>query len=241
MNYEHQKIQATLKLLMKKKKATYQSIGRTLRISPATVKRRLNGDSITVQQLTAFANALSVSFYELIELSKRNTREPHLFTEEQEELLASDLNLMRLFRLVLAGQAFSEIKAHIGGSEAVLRKRARQLEQAKLAQLLPGDRFVPIVQFPVRWREGGKLRKTYELLLSKNLAQRITRPGGSPGMNQRFELALSPESYQAFCQDIEKTYLKYRGISEIHLSAPIDLQHLVSGIFFIDQFSIWDG
>ena len=73
MGYEHERIQKALKLLMKKRKATYQSMGLILNISSATIKRRLNGNSITIEQLTELASALSVSFYELIEFSKLNT------------------------------------------------------------------------------------------------------------------------------------------------------------------------
>lgn len=241
MNYEHQKIQKTLKRLMKKNKATYESIGRILKVSPATVKRRLNGDDMTIRQLKEFAGVLSVSFYELIEFSKDISREPHLFTDEQEKLLASDLQLMKIFRLILAGQSYSKIMTLLKCSEKDLRKAARDLEKVALAQILPGDRMIPLVQFPFRWQPKGKLEQAYNSLILTNLTQRIAKDTGSAGLNKQFEFALSPDAYQSFCREIEGVYSKYRNLSEVHLSSQIDLDHTVSGVFFLDQFSFWES
>lgn len=241
MDYEQLKIQRALKSLMKKRKITYQDIARTLKVSPATIKRRLNGLDISIRQLKELAEALSISFYELIELSKETHREPHLFTVEQEEFLASDINAIKIFRLILAGQTFSQIKSHFNGSEKILRSFARHLEKLGLAKLLPGDRFIAMVHFPFRWRTGGKLEKTYNKLILTNLTQRMVQDNGGAGINRKFEFALSEETYRAYCKDVEGVYLKYRNLSEIHLNVKVDMNHIVSGVFFIDQFSLWQS
>jgi transcriptional regulator with XRE-family HTH domain len=240
MNYEHRKIQNALRKLMKKNKATYESVGRILKVSPATIKRRLNGNDMTIQQLKEFAGALSVSFYEVIELSKEMSREPHSFTEAQEELLASDLRLMKTFRMILAGQGFLKIMAQLHWPERGLRKAIRDLERVGLAQLLPGDRIIPMVQFPFRWQPNGRLERAYNGLILTNLTRRIAKDEGQAGLNKQFEFALSPDAYRSFCQEIESVYSKYRNLSEIHLSSQIDLEHTISGVLFLDQFSLWD-
>lgn len=241
MNYECKKIQKTLKSLMKSKKATYESMAKALKTSPATIKRRLNGEDLTLKQLRELASALSVSFYEIIELSKVVKREPHLFTEEQEKLLSSSFKIKMLFRQILAGASFNKIKNELSLSEKELRAFSRDLEKVGLIQLLPGDRFSLMVHYPFRWQSNGHLQKTYGNLVLQNIFSRIECDNGKAGFNKKYELILNDEAYHKFCEEIQSTYSKYLNLSEIHMETQPDLTRVVSGIFFIDRFSVWEN
>lgn len=241
MDYECKKIQKTLKTLMKSKKATYETMAIALKTSPATIKRRLNGDDLTLQQVKDLASALSVSFYEIIELSKYVKREPHLFTSEQENILASDLKIQMLFRYILAGTSFSEIKSNLKLSEKDLRKHARDLEKVGLTQLLPGDRFISLVHYPVRWQPNGALQKAYGEFVLENIFSRIKNDKNPAGYNKKFELILNDEAYSKFCEEIQTVYARYLNLSEIHMETQPDLDRVVSGLLFIDRFSVWDN
>ena len=241
MDYECKKIQKTLKSLMKSKKATYESMAKALKTSPATIKRRLNGEDLTLKQLRELASALSVSFYEIIELSKVVKREPHLFTVEQEKLLSSNFKIKMLFRHILAGVSFSKIKAELELTEKEMRNYSRDLEKVGLIQLLPADRFSLMVHYPFRWQPNGHLQKTYGQVILKNIFARIESDPGKAGFNKKYELILNDESYKKFCEDIQETYNKYLNLSEIHMETQPDLTRVVSGIFFIDRFSAWEN
>lgn len=241
MDYECKKIQKTIKTLMKSKKATYDTMAKTLKTSPATIKRRLNGEDLTLQQLGELAGALKVSFYEIIELSKYIKREPHLFTPEQEKLLASDLKIKMLFRHVLAGTNFSQIKSQLKFTEKDLRQHARDLEAVGLAQLLPGDRFVSLIHYPVRWQPNGALHKAYSKMVLENIFTRIENDKGQSGYNKKFELILNEEAYKKFCEEVQAVYSRYLNLSEIHMETQPDLDRVVSGLFFIDHFSVWEN
>lgn len=240
MNYEFQRIQQALKTIMRSKKLTYQTIAKALKISPATVKRRLNGDDLSLKHLKEFAETLSVSFYELIELSKQNQREPHLFTEEQEKLLSRDLRNMLAFRLIISGQNFSQIKTSLKLSDKELRVIAKAFDRVGLSQLLPGDRFIPLVHFPFKWQLNGPLSNAFDQMILENLFTRIKTNPENAGLHRQFEFALSSDIYKKFCRETEDLFLKYRGLSELHLSSKIQLEEMVSGILFIDRFSLWD-
>lgn len=240
MSYEQLKIQRVLKKLMKQKGMTYQGLSEVLGVSEATIKRRLNGPDLSINEINDFATVFSLSFYELLELSKLEQREAHEFTPDQETLLASAAQVMGLFRAVLAGRSFVECKDQLHLSELDLRRYCRQLEDVGLVQLLPGDRIVPLVKFPFRWRKNGVLATTYQEFILKNIFQRISQKGKSAGLYSPFEFALSPESYTRFCHEIDEVQKKYRILSEAHLDKRIEWNHLVSGLFFIDQFSVWD-
>ncbi len=240
MDYECKKIQKTLKTLMKSKKATYETMAKALKTSPATIKRRLNGGDLTLQQLRELASALEVSFYEIIELSKYVKREPHLFTHEQEKLLASEFIVKMLFRHILTGASFAQIKSQLNISEKDLRKYARDLEKVGLAQLLPGDRFVSLIHYPVRWQPNGALHKTYSEMVLKNIFSRIENNNERAGYNKKFELILNDEAYNKFCEEIQSVYSRYLNLSEIHMETQPDLNRVVSGLLFIDRFSVWE-
>ncbi|MFN3454526.1 MAG: helix-turn-helix domain-containing protein [Pseudobdellovibrio sp.] len=240
MDYECKKIQKTIKTLMKSKKVTYEDLALNLKISPATVKRRLNGEDLTLQQLKDLAHALSTSFYEVIELSKQVKREPHLFTVEQEKFLAADFKHKMLFRHILGGEKFNTLKTLLKVSEKDLRTLARELEKVGLAKLLPKDRFIPLVHYPFRWQPNGALQKVYGNLILKNIFSHIENDLGTSGLNKKFELLLSEESYKKFCDDIQTIYAKYLNLSEIHMETQPDLTRVVSGLLYIDRFSVWE-
>ncbi len=240
-NIELRRIQIILKQIMKSKKITHQILSHKLKVSTATIKRRLNGDDLSLLEIKEFGECLNVTLYEVIELSKRIHREPQLLTIEQEKLLASDLSYMNFFRMILAGQSFTEIKQKIGWTNPEIFRSAQKLEAVGLAKLLPGNRLITSISFPFKWNPNGPLTHAYEKVIFSNLVAQMQREKNGHAINQKFELALAPEMYEAFCIDIQKCYEKYRGISEIYLSSRIDWNHLISGVFFIDQFSIWDS
>jgi transcriptional regulator with XRE-family HTH domain len=82
------KIQKTLKDQMRKKNFAYTDLSKLLEVSEATIKRRLNGEDISIEQLREMASVMDIGFYELIELSKQQDNQVHTFTIEQENFLA---------------------------------------------------------------------------------------------------------------------------------------------------------
>lgn len=240
MAYEQRKIQQVLKKLMKQKGLTYADVADKLEISEATVKRRLNGSDLSVQQLTEFSQVFSISFYELIELSKLEQRDVHEFTVKQEAVLASAPVVMKIFRSVLAGRSFAEVRQHLNLSEKDMRRFCRQLEEAGLVELSQGDRIIPLVRFPFRWRPNGVLDSTYHDFILENIFRQINKRRKSAGLYAPFEFALTPESYKGFCQEISEVRKKYQTYSQVQLDQRVDWSHLVSGVFFVDQFSVWD-
>lgn len=240
MNYEIEKIQATLKQLMKQNKMTYESLGKSLKTSPATIKRRLNGDDLSLNQLKQFAQIFSLTIYELIELSNKIQRAPHTFTDLQEKELSSDLSKMMCFRLIVAGFSFAQIEKELSLPARELRRIAKKFEEIGLARLLPGDRFSLMVHYPFRWQPQGALAKTYDSLILKNIFRKIQNRQADQGFYRDFEFAFSAEIFEKFCAEIEDVYAKYSHLSEIHLNRKIQMDECVSGVFFIDRFSVWD-
>ncbi|WP_374076186.1 helix-turn-helix domain-containing protein [Bdellovibrio bacteriovorus] len=231
---------------MKQKSLTYESIAQKLRLSPATIKRRLNSDDLTISQLSDFCSVLEISLYDFLDMSKEQTVKVHLFTEEQERVLSRDLNYMLLFRNTLLGLSYEVHKQHLHFSDKEMRKALRELESVELVRVMPGDRIVALVHYPFKWRRGGKLEAAYNERIHQSLMARARhfldkRDELKNNLNnfQAFEFLLSQESLRNFCAELGDVYKKYSGLSQMYLKQKNPQAEVVSGILMVDRFSIW--
>lgn len=223
---------------MKKKRLSYLDLEKSLNASQATIKRRLNGDDISIAQLQELAVALGTSFYELIELSKEQDNRAYAFNQKQEEFLAKDLKHMMVFRQLLMKKSFKEICSSLDLSDSGLRKILRHLEGFELIKLMPMDRIILLATFPFQWMQNGPLEKSYEKLILDSILKRI-KLGAQNGLGRKFEIALSEDLHQSFCNDLEKVYQKYKNLSQVHMTSLTDNKDVSSGMLFVDRFSCW--
>ncbi len=247
MKIEEAKIKNSLKALMKEQGVQYTDLAKKLRVSTATVKRRLNKGELSIADLSEIATCLGTSFYDLIELSKQNTQKAYLFSEEQEELFAKDLSYLLLFRSIVMGLNFSQLKTQLNLKENELRKRLRHLEDVELIKLMPRDRVYQLARFPFQWREDGLLQKAYyqknlqsifNFIISHHKASTYQEETGS--ICKPFELLLSAEHKRAFGKDLMEVLKKYQALSKMELSTANHKGLTVSGIIHSDEFSIWN-
>lgn len=231
---------------MKQRKLQYKDLARTLKVSTATVKRRLNKAELGISQLIEISDCLGITLYDLIEFSKNDTTKAYLFSEEQEKLFVKDLRFLLLFRDIVKGSSFEELKVNLNLKEQELRKKLRSLENIHLIKLMPGDRIFLLAKFPFKWRENGALQKAY---FNKNIQSlfnhiRAKYSGSTYNIEEGqlckpFEFLLSPENQVNFSHDLMDVYKKYLNISEIELKSKNKRAVVVSGLLLSDAFSIW--
>ncbi|HEX7673709.1 MAG TPA: helix-turn-helix transcriptional regulator [Bdellovibrio sp.] len=248
MRLEETKIKNSLKTLMKQKGLQYKDLSKSLRISTATVKRRLNKGEIGISQLTEIAECLGVTLYELIEMSKNDSSKVYLFSEDQEQLFVKDFSYLMLFREIIKSSSFEEIKESLSLKEPELRKRLKRLEDVELIKLMPKDRISLLAKFPYKWRENGALQRAY---FAKNIQSLFeytranykssTYSQDTGSICKPFEFLLSPESHKSFSRDLMDVYSKYLNLSEIELKSKNKNSLTVSGILLSDVFSIWQN
>nr|BFD60372.1 hypothetical protein CKG001_24790 [Bdellovibrio sp. CKG001] len=246
MKAEEAKIKDSLKKLMKEQGLQYSDLAKKLRVSTATVKRRLNKGELSLSELSEIATSLGTSFYELIEISKHNTPKPYLFSEEQEKLFASDLSYLLLFRSIVMGLNFAQLKTSLNLKETELRKRLRQLENVELIKLMPRDRIYQMARFPFQWREDGLLQKAYYQQNLRSIFSFITKSyksstydEGTGCVCKPFELLLSVEQKKSFARDLMEVLARYQKLSQLELNTKSTKGVTVSGIIHADEFSIW--
>jgi predicted transcriptional regulator len=247
MKIEEAKIKNSLKVLMKQQGIQYNDLAKTLRVSTATVKRRLNKGELSISELSEIASCLGTSFYELVELSKQNTQEAYLFSEGQEKLFAGDLSYMMLFRAIIMGLNFVQLKNELDLKESELRKKLRRLEEVELIQLMSRDRISLLARFPFKWREDGPLQKAYyqknlqsifSYIASNYKASTYNEETGS--LCKPFEFLLTVNHKKDFSRDLMEILKKYQNLSLMEIQAKSSKAAAVSGILQLDQFSIWN-
>lgn len=246
MRWEESKVKASLKTLMKKKGLQYTDLAQSLGVSAATIKRRLNKGELSLSQLVEMAECLGVSFYELVEMSRADDSKAYLFSEQQEQLFAKDLQYLLLFRALVMGRSFKELLKDFSVKEADLRKRLRQLENVQLIQLMPQDRISLLAKFPFRWREEGALQKAY---FAKNLQALFeharneyrfsTYKEDTGALCKPFEYLLTSESQRQLGADLAEIHKKYMQLSQLEIKAKNQKATAVSGLLLADAFSIW--
>ena len=150
-----------IKKLLKSRGATYRDLARALKLSEPSVKRLFSERTFTLRRLEQVCAFLEVDFFELAKLARGAGAAGDHMTLEQEEALAADPKLVAVFYLFFNDWTLDEIVARYVLTRAEIIKLALRLEEAGLAELLPGDRVRLKVPRRVRLRDVGPVRKRH--------------------------------------------------------------------------------
>lgn len=237
-------IRNVLKRLMKSQGLEYKHLAKTLGISEATVKRRLNKGQMTMSQLLEISEVLGYSLKQVIDLNTGKT-EPHQFTEAQEKLLASDPKYILILRQSLVQPEMKEIMRRLSLTESQMRSYLRGLENAGLAALMLKDRVRPLFKFPVRWIDKGPLHRAYSKKHVDSIAEYTRKSLASPKeaaglIKTYFEFYLTSETAAEFSKELREIYEKYMIVSRQLIDAKNTKGDAYSLILLLDQFSIWE-
>jgi transcriptional regulator with XRE-family HTH domain len=157
----------TLKSLFRSHGLRHADIATALKISRTTLKRRLSGQGLTIDQLEALSSLVDVTLGELVELSavgqdKRLRR----LSLEQEKALHEDVRLGFIFTRLREGWTAAEIQRECKIGEARLVGYLVRLEKLGLIDLLPGNRVRLHTVRDIDWRKHGPMWHSVDRYLS---------------------------------------------------------------------------
>ena len=152
-----------LKRTLKTRGMTYRDLAGKVNLSEASIKRVFAEETFTLQRLEKICNAIGITMGELVRMSAE-THEPNsqYLSLEQEQLLAAHPALLACFYLLLNGRPSAEIQARLDLNDRELRSLYVKLDDARLAELLPGLKARLRVGPVVNWRSDGPVRRVYE-------------------------------------------------------------------------------
>ncbi|GGK67533.1 helix-turn-helix domain-containing protein [Amphritea balenae] len=152
----------TLKKQLKAQGKTYCDVAQALGLSEASVKRLFSEQNFTLQRLEVVAQLAGLELTELFRLLARDQQRLTQLTREQEQEIASDLELLLITVSVINGFSFSDILTHYQVSEHTCIQKLAKLDRLKIIELQPNNRVKLLVDPNFSWLPNGPIQQFFQ-------------------------------------------------------------------------------
>lgn len=158
-----------LKGMLRARGLHYSDLAAALGKSESSLKRYLSGRRLTLVGLEDICRLLGVSLAEFYEIAAREVgTKPDRLTDEQEEALAADPELMMLLVLLLLGQRVEDVLVDLATDEARLFPLLMRLERLSLVKVYPGNRVRLLVSESLQLRRDSPIRDGFNQVLKQD-------------------------------------------------------------------------
>lgn len=242
-------VQQAIKQALKARRMTYQDLAAALGLTESGVKKMLSGPDLSLSRLFAICEILGLSATDLVQTAQNEAISEVQLNSRQEEALAADPQLLRVFWRIAIEEDPRELVAQKEGlPQNSLRKILIALEKLGLLRRTPKDDFVPVHRGLYRWAESGPLvqrlnRDWSELTLRRALSAK----GQALNLHRLSFLFLTTESLQEFQRRmndlIDETVRRSRREKVTHSRTkltPVSLVVACTPNGFIDQVKLGD-
>ncbi len=154
-------LQDALKYLMQNRGLKLTDLSAKFSISIATAKRLLNGDDLSMDRVLEICDWLDVSFFDLVELIKKQRAEYHFCSTEQEEYLAKHPSHFAFLKALQRGLSISSIRKASQISKSDCDAYLADLESHQFLKIGSGQSVELIVKDGMDWLPNGPLWKAY--------------------------------------------------------------------------------
>lgn len=207
-----------LKRVLKSRRVTYAELAQRIGLSEASVKRLFSQQTFTLSRLQQVLKALDMDFFELAKLARGAGDAPQEMTEEQEQALASEPNLMGVFYLLFNDWQPPQILARYELTEAELTRWLAKLDRLQLIDLMPGNRVKLKVSRHLRLKPSGAIRAKHgQRTMTDFLAVEFDRHGG----HFLFEFRdISPASFAVIQRKLDRLAAEFNELAELDSTLP---------------------
>ena len=207
-----------LKRVLKSRRVTYSELALRIGLSEASVKRLFSQQTFTLARLQQVLKALDMDFFELAKLARGAGDAPQEMSEEQEQALASEPNLMGVFYLLFNDWQPAQILARYELTEAELTRWLTKLDRLQLIDLMPGNRVKLKVSRHLRLKPSGAIRAKHgQRTMTDFLAVEFDRHGG----HFLFEFRdISPASFAVMQRKIDRLAAEFNELAELDSTLP---------------------
>src|ERR1700754_478626 len=129
-----------LKLALRERGLTYQTVAKKLHLSLASVKRLFSTGNFSLKRVDQICELLGVGLYELLEQGHERATQVNQLTLAQEEEIVADPKLFFITWVTLNRAPVEEIVRDFQFSEREVFRYLSKLDQLKVIELLPGSR-----------------------------------------------------------------------------------------------------
>lgn len=152
----------TLKKQLKANGKTYTDVAQVLELSEASVKRLFSEQNFTLQRLEKISQLAGLELTELFQLLTREQQRLTQLTREQEQEIASDLELLLVAISVINGFCYEDILSLYELTEHQCIQKLAQLDRLKIIDLLPNNRIKLRVDPNFTWLPNGPIQQFFQ-------------------------------------------------------------------------------
>ena len=156
-----------LKKALKNAGKTYLDVASGLAISEASVKRMFATNNFTMQRLGAICQLININFSDLVKIVEESKNRISHLTEIQEKELIKDKKLMLVAICVRNHWRMDEIVQQYKISIPECIGLLTKLDQLKLIELLPGNRFKLLIHPDFRWLPDGPIEHYFRAQIQR--------------------------------------------------------------------------
>lgn len=153
---------STLKKTLKAHGKTYADVAKHLDLSEASVKRMFAQQSFSLNRLDDICQMLEMEITDLIQqVTDSTARQITELTEEQENEISSDLELLLITISVINYWTLDDILAVYNFSEARCIKHLAKLDRLNIIELLPNNKIKIKISPNFKWRKNGHIQRFF--------------------------------------------------------------------------------
>lgn len=232
---------STLKKTLKAHGKTYADVAKHLELSEASVKRMFAHQSFSLNRLDAICQMMEMEITELIRhVSDSTARQITELTEEQEQKISSDLELLLITISVINYWTLEDILAVYNFTEAQCIQHLAKLDRLNIIELLPNNKIKIKTSQNFKWRKNGHIQRFFRENIESEF---FNSQFGSP-QEKLIVLngMLSKESNALFQRKLERLAREFDEMSKDDSTLPFEERLGYSSVIAVRDwgFSVFD-
>lgn len=160
-----------LKQQLKAVGKTYAQVAVALGLSEASVKRLFSEKTVSLQRLEKIAEVAGIDLAGLFQLLGQSQQKITQLSKEQEQTIATDIELMLVAISVVNGFSFEDLVRHYDIRESHLIRKLAQLDSLNIIELLPNNRIKLKVAPNFHWLPNGPIQRFFQTKVEKDFFQ----------------------------------------------------------------------
>jgi transcriptional regulator with XRE-family HTH domain len=213
----------TLKQALKQHGLTYARVAQHLGMSEANVKRMFATRRFTLERLEAFCRLMQMELTDLFQLYEESRQHISQLTEEQEQELVSDAQLLLVAVSVRNRLSFDDIVHNYRISKTDCIRYLARLDKLKIIDLLPNNRIKLRIDEHFRWLPNGPIDRFFETQIKNQFLK--SRFGGE--LEQRLFLfgLLGDASVEVMLKKMQALSKEFTELHRQDAHLPLDKRH----------------
>lgn len=152
----------TLKSALKAQRKTYRDVAAALQLSEASVKRLFSEKNLSLKRLEQICRMLDLEISDLVQQMNADTQKLTRLTEQQEQEIADDLQLLLVTVCVLNRWTLPDMLQHYQLSEPQCIQYLARLDRLGIIELFPGNRIKLRIAPNFAWRTNGPIQRFFQ-------------------------------------------------------------------------------